>query len=160
MARAEPRDSGAWKAWGLILLGGIAWPLWAGLRLLRSARFWRTVRRARSSKCTLADGGIEVSVRGGAAQFVPWPELGRADWRVHVEPAPDFDVERLAVEIPEKGLALSEASGDLAAIVEELARRGEPPRLADGGKGWTSVDGLFALAWWAAVLVAALLLWR
>ena len=124
-----------------------------------SVRFWLIVRRARGSKCTLSNDGIEVSINGGPAESVSWAELAKARWVEHLEPDAGFDMEWLAVSIPRRRLALSEQSGDLRAIFDELARRGTKPRLAYGGKSWNMADGLFSLVWWVVVLVVALVIW-
>jgi len=155
----EPGDWPSWLGWLVVVLAGLTWPLWGGFRLAQSVRFWLVVRRARGNQCTLANDGIEVSVNGGPAQSVSWSELAAARWLERLVDAPDFDEERLAVSLRRSGLALSEGSGDLQAIFKELARRGAQPRVIDGGKGWNMLDGLLMLAWWAVVLVIALVVW-
>jgi hypothetical protein len=159
VVRAELENWAPWKVWLVVLLAGIAWPLWAGFRLAQTTRFWLIVRQARGSRCALSNDGIAVSINGGPARHVSWPELANARWVEHLEPDVGWQAERLAVSIRSKRLALSEQSGDLRAIFKELARRGVEPRLVNGGKGWNRADGLFSLAWWVVALVVAFVVW-
>jgi hypothetical protein len=157
VARAEPGDLTP-TLMLLAVLSLLAWPVFLAYEAFHSARFARVVRKARGKKFELAEHGIRVH-GGTATQEVSWDELAAARWLRHIEPSMASGPEEyLAVEVPKKGVALSDDAGDLQLILTELTRRNLAPQVAHGGKAAGMGGFLLTLIWLGAAGTAILLL--
>jgi hypothetical protein len=155
MTRGDQLDRPTWKV-VLLVAAIVSWPVVAIVRLVQSIRFRRIAHQAHGWTWVSSSHGIEATRRDGPTLELSWGDLARAHWVVHRKPEMGWDEQCFALSIPEKGVALSDNGGDLQMVLDELARRGVEPRLANGGKGFGTGDGLLAFVWMVIAGIAVL----
>ncbi len=140
------------KLFGLLLV----WPVIIAPIAWRSLRFALLAQQASAYRHRIVEDGVEVSCDGRPARIIPWSNLARGRWFVHLEHtmASGFE-ETYAVDLPDERVALGGYAGKLALVLAALAERDLRPEPRDGGRALGAASWLVMFAWFVAAYAVA-----